>query len=273
MMKTTKLFQLGLVCGLMATVSTRADERFFTYVQDADIIPKGRWEFEQWLTLRKGYPGGDHDYDQYLWDFREEIEYGFTDRLSGSLYLNFRQTQIVAQEPGLSSSSDFSFQGISGELKYQLLNPNTKPVGLALYFEPTYNGNEQELEYKLLVSKNLGDHWVLAANAVFEQEWEQEDGATEKESVLEFTLGAAYRFTPNWSVGLEGRYHSVYEGSTLNEYLGTGWFLGPNIHYGTSRWWGTLTILPQIAGDPSDGGINTTEHQVFETRLIFGINF
>ena len=54
-------------------------------------------------------------------------------------------------------------------------------------------------EYKLIVSKNLGDHWVLAANAVFEQEWEQEDGETEKESVLEFTLGAAYRFTPNWS--------------------------------------------------------------------------
>ena len=158
-------------------------------------------------------------------------------------------------------------------MKYQLLNPNKKPVGVALYFEPTYNGNEQELEYKLILSKNLGDNWVLAANASFEQEWEQENGATEKESVLEFTLGAAYRCTPNWSVGLEGRYHPVYEGTTLNNHLGTGWFLGPNIHYGTARWWGTLTVLPQIAGDPSDGGINTTEHQIFETRLIFGINF
>ena len=108
---------------------------------------------------------------------------------------------------------------------------------------------------------------------MIEQEWEKEDGATKKESVLEFTLGAAYRFTPNWSAGLEGRYHSVYEGSSLNERLGKAWFLGPNIHYGTAKWWGTLTFLPQISGDPSDGGINTTEHPTYEARVIFGVNF
>ena len=268
------LLTLALLgCGLLAAASAVADERFFTYIQDAEVIPKGGWEFEQWLTFRKGYPEGDHRYDQYLWDFREEIEYGFTDKLSGSLYLNFKQDQIVAQEPGLADSSKFSFKGVSAELKYQLLNPNTKPVGVALYFEPTYNGNEQELEYKLIVSKNIGDKWVLAANAIFEQEWEKEDGVTEKESVLEFTAGAAYRFTPNWSVGLEARYHSVYEGSTLNEHLGSAWFLGPNIHYGTSKWWATFTLLPQISGNPSDGRINTTEHQIYEARLIFGINF
>jgi hypothetical protein len=114
---------------------------------------------------------------------------------------------------------------------------------------------------------------VLAANAVYEQEWEHEDGETEKESVLEFTAGAAYRLTPHWSVGVEGRYHSVYEGLGFDEHLGTGWFLGPNVHYGSARWWATLTVLPQITGHPDDGGINRTEHQTFETRLIFGINF
>ncbi|MFL6580002.1 MAG: DUF6662 family protein [Burkholderiales bacterium] len=249
-----------------------ADERFFTYSQDADVIPKGGTEFEQWLTLREGHPGGDRQFDQYLWDFREEIEHGFTDRLSGSLYLNFNQNQIVANQPGLTDSSDFSFKGVSGELKYQLMNPNTQPIGLALYFEPTYSGSERELEYKLIVSKNIGDKWVLAANATFEQEWEDEDGTTEKESVAEFTLGAAYRFTPNWSVGLEGRYHAVYEGSSLNDHLGTGIFVGPNVHYATPKWWATLTLLPQVSGHPTDGGINRTEHQTFEARLIFGIN-
>jgi hypothetical protein len=260
------------MCALLAATPALADERFFTYVFDADVIPKGAWEFEQWLTLRKGFPGGDHQFNQYIWDFREELEYGFTDKLNGALYLNFRQNNIVAQQPGLESSSDFSFKGVSAELKYQLLNPWTKPVGLLLYFEPTYNGNQQELEYKLIASKNT-DKWILAANAVFEQEWEQEEGETKEESVLEFTAGVAYRFTPNWSVGLEGRYHSVYEGVSLNERLGTGWFLGPNVHYGTSKWWATFTLLPQISGDPSDGGINTTEHQIYEVRLIFGINF
>jgi hypothetical protein len=258
---------------MLTLVPARADERFFTYVYESDVLPKGAWEFEQWLTYRKGHPGGDRDFSRHIWDFREEIEYGLTERLTTALYLNFRQEQIVARETGLEDSSDFSFKGLSAEFKYQLLNPAKKPVGLALYFEPTYNGNEQELEYKVLLSKNLGDKWVLAANAVYEQEWEREEGATGKESVLEFTAGAAYRITPHWSVGLEGRYHAVYEGIALDEHLGTGWFVGPNVHYGSGKWWATFTVLPQVAGSPSDGGINRTEHQTFETRLIFGINF
>jgi len=262
-----------MFCVTLHGAPVLADERFFTYIQEADMIPRGGWEFEQWLTFRKGYPEGNHQFDQYLWDFREEIEYGFTDKLSGSLYLNFQQEQNVAQEPGLADSSEFSYKGFSAEVKYQLLNPYTQPVGIALYFEPSYSPTEQELEYKLIFSKNIGDKWVLAANATFEQEWERENGQTERESVLEFTFGGAYRFTPNWSVGLEARYHSVYQGSTLNDRLASAWFLGPNIHYGTSRWWATFTLLPQISGNPSDGHINTTEHQIFEARLIFGINF
>jgi uncharacterized protein YndB with AHSA1/START domain len=258
---------------MASALTAQADERYFTYVYESDVLPQGKWEFEQWLTYRKGFPGCDRDYNRHIWDFREEIEYGLTERLTTALYLNFRSTQNVARNPSVQDSSDFDFKGISAEFKYQLLNPHKQPVGLALYFEPTYNGNEQELEYKVLISKNLGDKWVLAANAVYEQEWEREGGSTEEEAVIEFTTGVAYRLTPKWSVGLEGRYHSVYEGIGLDEHLGTGWFLGPNVHYGTSKWWATLTVLPQITGSPREGGINRTEHQTFETRLIFGLNF
>jgi len=120
--------------GFLSVTPARADERFFTHIQDADVLPKGAWEFEQWLTLRQGHPGGDRQFDQTLWDFREEVEYGFTDRLSGAMYLNFRQDQVVANQPGLSDSSEFPFKGISTD--------------------------------------------------------------------LEHTIGAAYRLTPNWSVGL-----------------------------------------------------------------------
>lgn len=253
-----------------------ADERFFTYVQDADVIPKGGFEFEQWLTYRRGNPEGNRNYDQNLWDFREEFEYGFTDRLSGSLYANFNQNQILARSTADTSeeNSRFSFQGISAELKYQVLNPNSDPIGIALYFEPSFGSSERELEYKLIFSKNIGDKWVLASNITFEQEWEKEHGETERESILEFTFGAAYRITPNWSIGLEARRHTVYEGSTLNDRLGSAWFLGPNIHYGSAKWWATLTVLPQISGNPNiAGGKDLVEHQRYEARLIVGINF
>ena len=181
----------------------------------------------------------------------------------------------MARQPGLQDSNDFSFKGVSLEFKYQLFNPIIDPVGVALYFEPTYSDNEQELEYKLIFSKYIGERWVVAANAVFEQEWEKEHGATERESVLEFNAGAAYRITPNWSVGLEARYHSVYEGASLNERLASAWFLGPNVHYGSGKWWATFTVLPQISGSPTggQGNLNYTEHQRWEARLIFGLNF
>lgn len=258
---------------LAITIAARADERFFGYVYEADVLPKDRWEYEQWLTYRQGYPDGDRNFTEYLWDLRSEIEYGLTDRLSVAGYLNFQYDQFVARAEGFQDTSEFKFEGVSAEFKYQLFNPNTKPVGVALYFEPTYSGSETELEYKLLLSKTLGDKWVLAANAVYEQEWESEEGETERESVLEFTAGVAYRLTPHWSIGIEGRYSSVYEGLGLNDHLATGWFVGPNVHYGSSTWWATLTVLPQVAGNPSDGGINRSEFQTFETRLIFGINF
>ena len=270
MSKLSRLFCTALAA---STLAAHADERFFTYVYESEVLPQGKWEFEQWLTYRKGYPEGDRNFSRHIWDFREEIEYGLTERLSVSGYLNFRNDQVVARAVGLQDTSEFSFKGVSAEFKYQLLNPNKKPVGVALYFEPTYNGNEQELEYKVILSKNLGDKWVLAANVSYEQEWEHGGGVTKKESVLEVTGGAAYRFTSHWSVGLEGRYHSVYQGLGFNDALGTGWFAGPNVHYGSSKWWATLTVLPQVAGNPSDGGINRTEHQTFETRLIFGHNF
>lgn len=265
-----------MMAGLCCAQSALADERFFTYIQEADVLPKGGMEFEQWITYRRGHPGGDRAYDQSLWDLREEFEYGITERLSGAVYLNFRHDEILANSPSNTSEegSDFSFKGVSLELKYQLLSPITDPVGVALYFEPTYSGSERELEYKLIFSKNLGDHWVFASNLNFEQEWEREDGETERESKFEFTLGAAYRITPNWSVGLEGRYHAVYEGSTLNEKLGSAWFLGPNIHYATSKWWATFTVLPQISGSPdTHGGKELEEHQRYEARLLLGINF
>ena len=116
---------------------------------------------------------------------------------------------------------------------------------MALYFEPTFNGNETELEYKLIVSKTIQDKWVLAANVTFEQEWEKEHGETERESVLEFTTRSRLSLhTKLVGQDFEARYHTVYEGSTLNKRLGSAWFLGPNIHYGGAKWWGTLTYLP-----------------------------
>ena len=83
--------RLAWLAELLPLTSALADERFFTYVQDADVIPKGGWEFEQWVTFRKGYPGGDRALRPVPVGFPRGDRIRLTDKLSGALYLNFRQ--------------------------------------------------------------------------------------------------------------------------------------------------------------------------------------
>ncbi len=247
-----------------------ADERYFTYSYDAGVLPQGQLEFEQWVTPEFGRKGGDFA----RWNFREELEYGLTDNLQTALYLNFRSTRTTGFE-GEEDSSETEFKGISSEWIYQLSNPNLQPVGLALYGEYTTDGIDHELEGKVIVSKNI-DNWVFASNAIYEAEWEKEDGESEEEAVLEFTAGASYKVTPQWSVGVEARNKRAFpDGLDLNGEEYSIWSVGPNLHYGAPSWWATLTVLPQVYGngDGASGNIQAVHEERAEARLLVGVLF
>jgi hypothetical protein len=262
-----------LVAAAVAALPTPslADERMFTYSYEAvSVLPKGGWEFEQWITYR-----GDKGEGTFArWDLREELEYGVTDRYTTALYLNFRDTH---RDLGGGSEvvDDFEFKGVSSEHKYQLINPHTKPIGVLLYGEITTDGAELELEQKLILQKFFGEdeRWNAVFNAVVEEEWEFESSGTEESMSIEFTTGLSYKLNSHWAVGLEGRNHRVFDGFSTEEEA-SAWFLGPNLHYGSPKWWATLTVLPQITGRPdSEDGLNFSEHERIEVRLIAGINF
>jgi hypothetical protein len=255
---------------LVPSLALRADERLFTYVQEADVLPKGGLEFEQWLTHRHSKADGVFA----AWDFREELEYGLTDRLSVAGYLNFKDT-LSEGVTGRTDESSFEFDGISTELKYQLVNPNTKPIGVLAYGEATYNGDEFELEEKLVLQKNFGAKWVAAFNVTLEEEWTFGPTDTEEELSLELTAGIAYKINSHWSIGVEGRNHRVFApGLDFSHREADAWFVGPNVHYAGSKWWATLTVLPQVHGSPDTrDGLELEEHEKIEVRLIAGINF
>lgn len=256
--------------GCLSASSLRADERLFTYSYQADsILPKGGVEFEQWITHKNGKDDGVFA----RWDLREEIEYGLTERLTSALYLNLRNTHSDGV-PGLADADKFEFKGISSEWKYQILNPNTKPVGLLLYGEATYDGEEFELEEKLIVSKNFGEKWTVAFNAILEEAWEFEADATEEKLELGLTAGVSYRLTPHWAFGLEAMNVREFDGLGFNSQENNAYFVGPNLHYGTGRWWATLTVMPQVAGRPETrSGLNLKDHERVQVRLIAGYNF
>ena len=271
----------------------RADENLFGYTYGAETQPKGTNEAYLWVTDRRGKDDGHYDAQ----DYRLELERGLTNRLQGSVYLNFESHHIRGLDPELPSvDRDFGFQGISTEFKYNVLSPYKDGLGLAFYVEPGWSRirkvegdkvTELELELKAIVQKNfMDDRLVWAANLTFEPEWEREkevDAITgeverewEKELAVEFTTGLAYRVAPNWYLEVEGRYHSEYpdwtEGLHREHYA---LFAGPSIHYGGKRWWFTATYLPQLYGKPNGPGssLHLDEHEKRELRLKVGYNF
>lgn len=259
---------LVLISLFVLPLSASADERFFSYVYESDPMPEGGWELEQWITNQNGRD--DQDYS--AWNFRTEIEHGITANLTGALYLNWDSIRID-RDSG-DSTTEAEFKGVSGELLYSILNPLLDPVGLAVYGEYTTDGTDQEAETKIILSKDLGN-FILAAHAEYEMEWEREDQRTEQEASIEFALGAAYKLSPQWSVGVEARNKSAYpDGLDLSGQEYQTWSVGPNVHYGSPKWWATLTVLPQVwgNGDGSSGGRNLVHEEEVEIRLLVGIH-
>jgi hypothetical protein len=273
-MKNKNILVGVLSCGL--GLSTFANERLFTYSYEPETMPEGAMEFEQWVTLRTGRTknAGVDQQSYNRFDLREEFEFGVTDNYTVSLYLNTKSETFREFSTG-TDMSEFSFEGISIENRYMVLNPAEHAVGLTLYLEPRYAGSEAELEQKIILGQRHGD-WKWALNLTHATEWEDNFHSTEGE--LEVSAGLAYNLNSNWAVGLEIRDHN--ELPDYSEWENTALYLGPVVSYRQEKWWAALTIMPQIYGanfsTPDPDGISNLElegHERVNVRLMFGISF
>jgi len=253
-----------------------ADERRFTYTYEPEVLPKGGLEFEQWVTLRTQRTS-DAEVKQgnyNLWEIREELEYGVTDNYSVSLYLNTAAESYrdYNQNPA-SDVSSFDFKGISIENRYMLLNPAEHAIGLTLYLEPRFSGDEAEIEEKILIGQRYGD-WKWAFNVSHATEWSDQLHSVEGE--LEADLGIARDLGKHWSVGLELRNHNELPDYRIWE--NTALFLGPTVSYRQEKWWAAFTVLPQIYGANFSGNpdgnphLELEGHERLNVRLLIGIS-
>src|SRR5690349_22899831 len=67
----------------------------FGYVYTTDTHQRGQREFEQWITRRHGQSSGEFN----VWQLRSELEYGVTDRLQTSLYVNYGAVNALHNRP------------------------------------------------------------------------------------------------------------------------------------------------------------------------------
>lgn len=257
--------------GLLA-VSTRATDRRFTFTYEPETMPQGAKEFEQWITLKTQRTKHVDQENYNQWDFREEFEFGVTDRYQVALYLNGRNTSYRSQSAG--DVSDFTFEGISVENIYNVLNPAAKPIGLSLYLEGTYSGSEAEIEQKLIFGQRHGD-WKWALNLTHATEWE--DNLEETEGELEATLGVGRELGKRWCVALELR--SITKIPNYEAFESTALYLGPTVTYRQDNWWAGLSVLPQVWGrdwDHSGDGydnLDLAHNERVHIRVLFGIDF
>jgi len=250
-----------------------ADNRLFTYTYEPETEPKGDWEFEQSITSRlmRNSTVGQKDYQR--WQFSTEVEYGFTDRYTASLRINDDYESFTDPATGVTAGNN-RWAGLSMENRFMVLDPLNSPVGLTLYLEPTYDGQNFELEQKIILGQRYGD-WKWALNLSHATEWEDE--FREKEGELELSAGLAYQLTHRWSVGIELRDHN--ELPEYEQWENTALYLGPVISYHRQSWWAALSVMPQVwghnfTGDPDgDKSFELEGHERLNMRLLVGFSF
>jgi hypothetical protein len=223
-----RVYGWAVVSLLGLAIAAQADDQPFITLYTTDIDTQYEKEVEQslyWSTQKphQAFNG---------WLSRTEVEYGITDDLQVSGYFNYEWDRR-SPHPPVGPDATFSATGVSGEVIYRLLNPYFDPIGLAVYFEPTYGDNTRELEGKILLQKNfLNDRLRLAANVNFEDTWERPDGQWSKGSAVEFFAGAAYNVTPEFSIGGEFNNENGFDGLFGHSHIATNaYYLGPTISY------------------------------------------
>ena len=270
---------MGLLFLFSAVGCANATERLFTYTYEPETMPQGALEFEQWTTLRAVRNNHVNKNHYMRWDLRQEIEYGVTDNYTLSFYLN-EKSEYFRNPASHAKTNDFTFEGVSLENKWMVLDPARNPIGLSLYLEPTIGNSEFELEEKVILGQRYGN-WKWAFNAVHATEWEDsnEPGkGTETEGELEFDFGLTYELNSHWNIGVEFRNHNEFP-----EYGGqshTAFFVGPALAYRQEKWWAAFTFLTQVYGDnktsPDPDGnddLVLDKHELLNARLIVGVSF
>ena len=272
-MNKRQLFATGLIAGVMCATSTRADERRFTYTYEPETLPQGAFEFENWVTWRGGRTDAVGQGNYSRWDLRQEIEYGVTDRYTAAFYVN--ESSVSYDRPPTGANvSEFTFEGVSIENRYMVLNPAEHKIGLTLYLEGTISGSEAEVETKIILGQRHG-LWKWAFNLIYANEWEDDFSEIEGEAGASF--GIARDLGKHWSVGLELRNKNLFP--EYEEWESSAIYLGPTIGYRHEKFWAALSVLPQIYGwnnsasQDGNSNLDLSSNEKINVRLLFGLNF
>lgn len=181
-----------------------------------------------------------------------------------------------------------SFQGLSLEIRYRLLERERAGFGLALLAEPHWARIDETsgqpvdqfgADLAVLIDKELVPNRIVAAFNVFytpEVAQSRVTGEWSREANLGVGAGLMAQISPGLFVGGEARYLRAYESLGLNDFAGHALFLGPNLFFKPAeRWRVTASWAVQVAGRAVDdsGSLDLTNFERHQVRLRIGYEF
>lgn len=230
---------------LVQTETASADEYLWLYTRGAETLPQGEVEAVFEAVNRRDKNSGSYSF----WDFRPELEYGITDRLTiKAEAVIFSHDYSNVEWAPMDENPDFdetSFAGYEFSLKYNLMSPYKDAVGLAVGFayerRTHYRLDGADIDQdsfvpSLYLQKNFLDNLlVLAWSNKIEFERRKSPGVLEEEIAIESALGISYRFAPGWFVGAEMRYQSDFLNPQIYDEAGTPGFDSQGFELGYER--------------------------------------
>ena len=183
----TRIAPLLLAATLAPTLAL-ADERPYAFTYDTTVSAAGEKELELYVTEME--PRSRSAVDRW-WEYKLELGYGVTDKLSLSAYGVFRTT----------NATNFEFSAVKVEGRYKLLSSDA-PFDLVLYLEgekEVVDDKPWAIEEKLLLGRTYSS-WSWAANLIAEQEWPSGGG---QEIKWGWSVGAAYKVNNLVRLGAE----------------------------------------------------------------------
>ena len=236
-----------LLC--LLPLSAFAGARHFTFVYEATTSAPGSVETENWITWSRTTNPARADQVS----FRNELEFGVTNKFQASIYL---ADWFYAHD---AEHSGFTYSDSAIELIYNLTNPVIDPIGLSVYEEIKAGDRVFELETKLIAQKNFGP-WIVAYNATLEAVWEGEHWQN-RQGELQQAVGISREISPRLSVGAELLHEFVFHDWRDEERI-RNLFVGPNISYRRGSWFVTMSALAQATSTPDEADL--------QLRVIFG---
>jgi hypothetical protein len=148
----------------------------------------------------------------------------------------------IAGVTGLDDLEQFTFKGVTSEIRYRLLNRRTHSVGLTIGAEPHW-GRVDDISGEAV--DNYGSEFSIAAdtefvanqifgalNLIYDPEWTSSriTGLATQQSTISVAAAVTAQVRPGIFFGGEARYMRTFDGIGLNRFIGNAFFVGPSLY-------------------------------------------